>query len=216
MRKFLVGSLLAASVGSGAVIMSGTLAANADPTCFTGGTGTPQGQPVSVAENVDQSGSGWIQVCTSGPVGGTVTAAGAVNQSNPQQSAGYIVADGNSANPGPLGGYAGVSSADNGIVACAAGDYNNGATSDNSNVPNSGDNDDTATEGSAADNDPTGTVEGSATDNDSTEGTASDTDSNNQFLPLPTDPNFQTDLANDLAALQANSGPCAVPAPAAP
>jgi hypothetical protein len=182
LRRILITALVGGVAALGFAAVSAGVA-SADPTCFAGGHSAG---PITVNGSFSPNGSGYGQVCIEGvPASGTVTAAG----SGTTQS-GYIVADGNDANPGALGGYVGVSSGESGIVACSNGDFNNEAYT---GVPSSGDPD-------------TGTIEGSSTDNDS----------NNQFLPLPTDPNFQTDLQNDLAALQANSGPCAVPPPAVP
>jgi hypothetical protein len=138
-----------------------------------------------VSVNGTQSGTGgFAQICLSG-----LPVNGTVTAYGDAASQqGYIVADGDDSNQGASAGYIGISSKDNGIVGCASGDYNNEGTG----AQPSGDNND----------DPT-TPEGST-----------DNDANNQLLPLPTDPNFQSDLQSDLAALQAQTGPCAVGTPA--
>jgi hypothetical protein len=178
LRKLLITALVGAVAAFGFAMLGGSVA-HADPTCWAGGHSAG---PITV--NAAQSGAGgYGQICLEGlPVSGTVTAYG-----NAASQQGYIVADGNDANPGAGAGYIGLSSADNGFVACASGDYNNEA----SGAPLSGDNNDDAT-----------TPEGST-----------DNDANNQVLPLPTDPNFQADLQRDLAALQAQAPPCGVSAP---
>ena len=172
--------LITALVGSIAALGFAAVSAGAASASPTCFAGGHTAGPVTVNGAVSGTG-GYFQVCVEGaPVGGTVTLAG-----DAVSRSGYIVADGNDANPGASSGYVGVSSAENGIVACSNGDFNNEAYSPP--IPASGDQNE-------------GLGEGTATDNDT----------NNQFLPLPTDPNFQTDLQNDLAALAANSGPCAV------
>ena len=177
LRKLLITALAAGTVGLGFAFTAGAGVASADPSCWSGGHSAG---PLTV--NGAQSGTGgYVQLCIEGTPGinGTGTAFG-----DAASRSGYIVADGNNSNPGASSGYLGVSSAENGIVGCSQGDFNNEAYG----AQPSGDN-----------NDPATTPEG-----------AGDNDANNQILPLPTDPNFQADLQQDLATLQAQTGPCAV------
>lgn len=99
MRKLLIAAVMA----GGFLATGGAMAAHATSTCSNSG-GLP---------SASTSGA---QVCiTQGPVQGTVTAAGSATTQS-----GYVVADGNPANPGPLGGYAGVDSNNGGeVVACS-------------------------------------------------------------------------------------------------
>jgi len=117
LRKLFVTTLATALAASGLFVFALAGSASADSTC--GGSG-PAGQ------FSDAYGNSGIQICITGTgvIDGTVTLAGAPNQSNPAGSSGYLVADGAPTNSGALSGYLGVSSGDNGgIVGCAAGDY---------------------------------------------------------------------------------------------
>jgi hypothetical protein len=92
-------------VGAGASLTAGGLvgAAHANSTCGNAG-----GLPTASTS--------LIQVCvTNGPVQGTASASG-----DPATQQGYVVVDGKPSNPGPLGGYVGVDSANGGeVVACS-------------------------------------------------------------------------------------------------
>lgn len=136
MRKFIAGSLLAASLG-GAVITSAALAGSAgastwpDPTCNPGTTApTPLGDiTVSGVNPSSPQTTGTLQVCAenSPVINGTVSASG-----NANPPGGYLVADGNNSNPGAGAGYIGVEGGSSGqlnVVGCAQGDYNNGSSS---------------------------------------------------------------------------------------
>jgi len=144
MRKFLVGSLVAASVGGGAVITTSLVAsgiAGADPTCASGGqvVPTPAGNvTVNPGSGQIPPSSGALQVCSEGSpaINGTATASGAAS---PGGADGYAVADGNSSNQGAGAGYVGVeggsTSGGAAVVGCSSGDY---ATSGTSTAPNDG------------------------------------------------------------------------------
>lgn len=124
MRKFLVGSLLVATIGGGAVVMGASSAFASGPTeqCNTYAPATPVG-----TTGVDAPGgantSGELQVCenNSPVIDGTATASG-----NANPPGGYLVADG-SGSPGHATGYIGVEGGTSGanVVGCSAGDYNN-------------------------------------------------------------------------------------------
>jgi len=128
LRKLVITALVGAIAALGFGILAGG-AAHADPACFPGGHAAG---PITVGGA--QSGTGgYAQVCIEGsvPITGTVTAFG---DASSQQ--GYVVADGNSTNPGAGAGYIGVSSIDNGLVACASGDYDpTGTTANNQLLP---------------------------------------------------------------------------------
>jgi len=126
MRKFLTGSLLAASLGGGVVLTGTVLAgpAGASPTCAPGGQGAG-GITVNPGSSQVPPSSGTLQVCaenSSLPIEGTVTASGSASTAS-----GYAVADGNDTNPGAGSGYVGVqggaSSGGAQVVGCSSGDY---------------------------------------------------------------------------------------------
>ena len=114
MRKFLTGSLVVASLGGG-IALSGTSA------FATGIANVCNGLPAG--GGVDPgSQSGTVQVCppdTPAAQGATVTLSGSA-----ATQGGYIIAEGTTP---AVAGYIGVSSVDNGIVACG-----NGASYDTS------------------------------------------------------------------------------------
>jgi hypothetical protein len=131
MRRFLVGSLVAASIGGGVVIMGAT-SALAGPTeqCTTALPATPLGT-TSVLPPGGASTSGELQVCenNSPVVDGTLTAEG-----NANPPGGYLVADG-SGSPGHATGYIGVEGGTGGanVVGCSQGDYDNGSSTNPAN-----------------------------------------------------------------------------------
>jgi hypothetical protein len=109
-------SVLALAVVT-ALVLFAAVAAVAEPSDACGSS-----DPVSVAQ-----GASSLTVCVkTGALNGSLTAAG-----DPASQTGYILADGDSSNPDPFGGYIGVEGGnpnDNGggpaIVGCADGDYN--------------------------------------------------------------------------------------------
>jgi hypothetical protein len=119
MRKYLITAAL-----SSAMAVAGFMAApaaHAEPTALCTGPGGVISQPSTTPGT-----SGSIAVCTvsASPIKGAVEAGGSANPPS-----GYIVADGNSTNPGALAGYIGVQGSSGGVqvVGCATGDYSPGA-----------------------------------------------------------------------------------------
>jgi hypothetical protein len=112
-RKFVVTIVL------GGLSLAGLLVA---PAITAHAAACPTGLNTSYT---DGSGNSGVQACVAAPYGvaGTLTAAGG---SDPTAGKGYVVADGQSANPEPADGYAGADDA--GPVACASGDYTPGTT----------------------------------------------------------------------------------------
>ncbi|MHB8512264.1 MAG: hypothetical protein ACYDCC_08770 [Actinomycetota bacterium] len=98
-------------------------------------------EPSSACGNLGGAPAGAVQtsdgaiVCVQSPaVSGNVQLDGP-DQSNPTDTEGHVVVDGDSTNPGPLSGYAGVESGNpndaNGgiaVVGCSSGDFNEGGT----------------------------------------------------------------------------------------
>ncbi|HUC36966.1 MAG TPA: hypothetical protein VMR97_07580 [Acidimicrobiales bacterium] len=136
MRKFLIGSLLAATFGGGAVSAGVVLASPAFATgpttqCNTSLPSTPLGT-TSVLAPSGASTSGELQVCESGSpvIDGTATAEGSGGSSGVN---GYAVANGDPGTnaTGYVGveGGAGPSGGSANVVGCSSGDYNNGTNS---------------------------------------------------------------------------------------
>ncbi|MHB8440362.1 MAG: hypothetical protein ACYDD4_14565 [Acidimicrobiales bacterium] len=136
MRKFLVGSLVLASMGSGAVVM-GQAAFASGPTqqCNTSVAKTPAGD-VSVLAPSGASTAGELQACSnSSPiVDGTATAEGSGGASGVN---GYVIANGEPGSPatGYIGveGSAGPTGGSANVVGCSSGDYSNGSATNPSN-----------------------------------------------------------------------------------
>lgn len=128
MRRFLVGSLLAASIGGGVVMTASTAFAGPTEQCNTYAPATPVGTTGVLAPSGANT-SGELQVCENNSpiVDGTVTADG-----NANPPGGYLIANGSGA-PGHATGYIGVEGGTSGanVVGCSAGDYNNGTNSNN-------------------------------------------------------------------------------------
>ncbi|GEM_PF-6680688 len=133
LRKFLAGSLMAASVTGGALAASAILAgpAVADGACSSGSAQPiplgPLGTLTVNPGNGSPSTSGTLAVCSSGSpvIDGSVTASG-----NAQGPSGYVIAQ--SAQPAgtPPQGYIGVESANGeqlAVVGCSTGAYNDGS-----------------------------------------------------------------------------------------
>ncbi|MHB8681013.1 MAG: hypothetical protein ACYDA2_02820 [Acidimicrobiales bacterium] len=142
MRKFLVGSLVAASLG--APVVTGVLLASpagADPTCSSSNTalpipaGTPLGAISVSVPTFPPTTTGTLQVCSEGSaiINGTATASGS---GGPSGVSGYAIANGN--DTGSPQGYIGVEGGGGpgggsaNVVGCSSGDYNGG------NGPNDG------------------------------------------------------------------------------
>lgn len=124
MRKFLIGTLVAAGVGGG-VVLSGaamSFAATGDTPIPNVCGSAPVGQSIDPTTQ-----SGTVQVCTPAPEAGSVTANGSAGSQS-----GYVIAQGNTGSP--VAGYLGVSSTDSGIVGCSGSQYN--TSSPGSGTPN--------------------------------------------------------------------------------
>ncbi|MHB1785886.1 MAG: hypothetical protein ACYCS7_07015 [Acidimicrobiales bacterium] len=129
-RKFIAGAVGTVTVGgmmavSGAVFAGPAFAAQnegASPTCSALATEVgPSDIYVTIPSSPGAAGSD--QVCIenpASPITGTVTASGSATSTS-----GYVVADGNSTDPGASAGYLGVAGSSSGasIVGCSSGNY---------------------------------------------------------------------------------------------
>ncbi len=118
MRKLLISAAALVGTGEPATLVLAPVAAadagtTADPPCLgrelVPGSGISAAPPAAPSGGTTQSGT--VQVClenTASPYTGTVTASGT---GGPGGVTGYVVANGNSSNPGPTAGYLGAQGA---------------------------------------------------------------------------------------------------------